>query len=62
MGRAGDALAAAAREAFTDGMRGAAIAGALLLLVAAGIAVAGLRHIRVRDNAGRAETLSPSGV
>ncbi len=40
-GRAGDALAAAARAAFTDGMRGAAIAGALLLLVAAGVAVVG---------------------
>ncbi|QER85631.1 MFS transporter [Streptomyces tendae] len=64
-GRAGDVLAAAAREAFTDGMRGAAIAGALLLLVAAAVAVAGLRHIRVRpdtENAGQADTLSPSGV
>ncbi|MGN7141484.1 MFS transporter, partial [Streptomyces pseudogriseolus] len=61
----GDALAAAARAAFTDGMRGAAIAGALLLLVAAGVAVAGLRHIRVRpetENAGQAEELSPSGA
>ncbi|MFZ4127695.1 MFS transporter [Streptomyces cellulosae] len=64
-GRAGDALAAAAREAFTEGMRGAAIAGALLLLLAAGIAVAGLRKVRVRpdtENAGQAENLSPSGV
>ncbi len=46
-------------------MRGAAIAGALLLLVAAAVAVAGLRHIRVRpdrENAGQADTLSPSGV
>lgn len=64
-GRAGDALASAAREAFTEGMRGAAIAGALLLLLAAGIAVAGLRNVRVRpdtENAGQAENLSPSGV
>ncbi|MGV9529152.1 MFS transporter [Streptomyces cellulosae] len=64
-GRAGDALAAAAREAFTEGMRGAAIAGALLLLLAAGIAVAGLRNVRVppdTENAGQAENLSPSGV
>ena len=46
-------------------MRGAAIAGALLLLLAAGIAVAGLRNVRVRpdtENAGQAENLSPSGV
>ena len=46
-------------------MRGAAIAGAVLLLVAAGIAAAGLRHIRVRpdtENAGQAGSLSPSGV
>ncbi|MPY64266.1 MFS transporter, partial [Streptomyces spongiae] len=34
-GRAGDALAAAAREAFTSGMHGAAVAGAGVLLVAA---------------------------
>ncbi|SMF80467.1 MFS transporter [Streptomyces sp. Amel2xC10] len=34
-GRAGDALAAAAREAFTTGMRGAALAGALVLATAA---------------------------
>ncbi|SCE02149.1 MFS transporter, DHA2 family, multidrug resistance protein [Streptomyces sp. di188] len=64
-GRAGDALTAAAREAFTTGMRGAAIAGAVLLLVAAGIAAAGLRHIRARpdtENAGQAGSLSPSGV
>ncbi|RDD88275.1 MFS transporter [Streptomyces parvulus] len=66
-GRAGDALALAAREAFTDGMRGAALAGALVLLAAAGLAALGLRHIRVRpqtdtQNAGQADRLSPSGV
>ncbi|CAM5609821.1 MFS transporter OS=Streptomyces tendae OX=1932 GN=GUR47_36610 PE=4 SV=1 [Streptomyces tendae] len=66
-GRAGDALATAAREAFTDGMQGAAIAGALLLLGAAVSAALGLRHIRVRPeaetaNAGQADQLSPSGV
>ncbi|CAM5630356.1 MFS transporter [Streptomyces violaceorubidus] len=64
---AGDALATAAREAFTDGMQGAAIAGALLLLGAAVSAALGLRHIRVRPeaetaNAGQADQLSPSGV
>ncbi|MFD4346055.1 MFS transporter [Streptomyces coelicoflavus] len=62
-GRAGDALATAAREAFTDGMRGAAIAGALLLLGAAALAALGLRNIRVRPeaetaNAGEADRLS----
>ena len=65
-GRAGDALATAAREAFTDGMQGAAIAGALLLLGAAVLAAVGLRHIRVRPeaetaNAGEADRLSPLG-
>ncbi|MEW2078894.1 MFS transporter [Streptomyces sp. NPDC017966] len=66
-GRAGDALATAAREAFTSGMQGAAVAGAVLLLGAAGLAAMGLRHIRIRpeastENAGRADSLSPSGV
>ncbi|MCX4742896.1 MFS transporter [Streptomyces antibioticus] len=42
-GRAGDALAAAAREAFTSGMRGAALAGALVLVLAA-VAAASLRR------------------
>ncbi|MGW1037053.1 MFS transporter [Streptomyces antibioticus] len=42
-GRAGDALAAAAREAFTTGMRGAALAGALVLVLAA-VAAASLRR------------------
>ncbi|MFH8287558.1 MFS transporter [Streptomyces antibioticus] len=43
-GRAGDALAAAAREAFTTGMRGAALAGALVLATAAVTAVSTLRR------------------
>ncbi|MEY9486066.1 DHA2 family multidrug resistance protein-like MFS transporter [Streptomyces calvus] len=66
-GRAGDALAAAAREAFTDGMRAAALAGAVLLAGAAALASAGLRRIGAREdapmeNAGRADRVSPSGV
>ncbi|MBZ6112838.1 MULTISPECIES: MFS transporter [Streptomyces] len=76
-GRAGDALATAAREAFTDGMRGAAAAGALLLLGAAVLAARGLRNIRVRpetaaqdsetaaqdaESAGHADSLSTSGA
>ncbi|MGC9536405.1 MFS transporter [Streptomyces sp. UG1] len=55
-------LATAAREAFTSGMRGAAIAGAVLLLGAAGLAAVLLRRVRVRENAGQADRLSPSGV
>ncbi|MBD0421024.1 MFS transporter [Streptomyces sp. TRM S81-3] len=66
-GRAGDALATAAREAFTSGMQGAAIAGAVVLAAAAGLAAKGLRGIRVRkaadtENAGQADRVSPSGV
>ncbi|GAA2272733.1 MFS transporter [Streptomyces ruber] len=41
---AGDALVAAAREAFTDGMRGAAAAGAVILVGAAALAAAFLRR------------------
>ena len=48
-GRAGDALATAAREAFTSGMQGAAIAGAVLLAGAAVPAARALRGIRVGD-------------
>ncbi|MFF1469661.1 MFS transporter [Streptomyces mirabilis] len=48
-GGAGDALVRAAREAFTSGMQGAAIAGAVLLLGAAGVASATLRRVRVRE-------------
>ncbi|MFF7188006.1 MFS transporter [Streptomyces sp. NPDC008222] len=47
-GHAGDALAAAAREAFTKGMHGAAIAGAVVLAGAA-VAAATLRRIHVRQ-------------
>ncbi|MET9392559.1 MFS transporter [Streptomyces sp. NPDC006624] len=52
-GRAEDALAAAAREAFTSGMHAAAVTGAVLLAGAAAAAVATLR--RVRDH----EPLAP---
>ncbi|MFF4256007.1 MFS transporter [Streptomyces sp. NPDC001663] len=48
-GRAGDALAATAREAFTSGMQGAAIAGVVLLVGAAALAVRALRGIHVAD-------------
>ncbi|GAA2419499.1 MFS transporter [Streptomyces coeruleofuscus] len=61
-GRAGDVLAAAAREAFTSGMRGAALAGAVTLLAAAVLAAVTLRRVPSHDNAGRADRLSPSGV
>ncbi|MFI7294283.1 MFS transporter [Streptomyces sp. NPDC050121] len=47
-GRTGDALATAAREAFTHGMQGAAIAAAVLLTGAAVAASATLRRIRVK--------------
>ncbi|CAL9449616.1 MFS transporter [Streptomyces sp. enrichment culture] len=66
-GRAGDALATAAREAFTQGMQSAAIAGAVVLAGAAVLAATTLRRVRVHEeagteNAGRADCLSPSGV
>ncbi|MFF4572619.1 MFS transporter [Streptomyces sp. NPDC001410] len=48
-GRTGDALATAAREAFTSGMHGAAIAGAVLLVLAAVGAATTLRRIHVRE-------------
>ncbi|WP_069770468.1 MFS transporter [Streptomyces sp. LUP30] len=48
-GRTGDALATAAREAFTHGMQGAAIAGAVILAGAAVAATATLRRGRVGD-------------
>ena len=47
--RTGDALASTAREAFTSGMQGAAIAGALLPTGAAVPAARALRGIRVGD-------------
>ncbi|MEU6145748.1 MFS transporter [Streptomyces sp. NPDC047081] len=48
-GRTGDALAVAAREAFTSGMQGAAIAGAVILAGAAVVAARALRGIHVGD-------------
>ncbi|MFD9003923.1 MFS transporter [Streptomyces sp. NPDC059582] len=48
-GHAGDALATAAREAFTSGMQAAGIAGAVLLAGAAVLATTTLRKIRVED-------------
>ncbi|MBC2867529.1 MFS transporter [Streptomyces mexicanus] len=56
-GQAGRDLAAAAREAFTHGMQGAALAGAAVLVVAAAVAGTALRRIRVQDSepAARAE-------
>ncbi|MGX4689656.1 MFS transporter [Streptomyces sp. JNUCC 63] len=47
-GRAGDALATAARDAFTNGMHGAALAGTAVLLLAAIGSAATLRRIHVR--------------
>ncbi|MER5717566.1 MFS transporter [Streptomyces sp. NPDC002132] len=47
-GRAGDALATAAREAFTSGMQGAAVAAAVLLAGSAVAAATTLRSIRVK--------------
>ncbi|MFJ6083355.1 MFS transporter [Streptomyces sp. NPDC092369] len=48
-GHTGDALATAAREAFTNGMQGASIAGAVLLAGAAVLAAGALRGIHVSD-------------
>ncbi|MFF3940003.1 MFS transporter [Streptomyces phaeofaciens] len=47
-GRTGDALAVAAREAFTSGMQGAAVAGAVVLTGAAVAATATLKRVRVK--------------
>ncbi|MGW3631544.1 MFS transporter [Streptomyces sp. NPDC005122] len=52
-GDTGGALVRAAREAFTDGMHAAAVAGAVLLLGAAVLASVTLRRVRVREG-GRA--------
>ncbi|MFF7357871.1 MULTISPECIES: MFS transporter [Streptomyces] len=48
-GRTGDALATAAREAFTTGMHGAALAGTAVLVLAAIAAATTLRRIHVRE-------------
>ncbi|WP_369212177.1 MFS transporter [Streptomyces flavofungini] len=47
-GRAADTLTATAREAFTSGMHTAALTGAVLLLMAAGVAAKALRGVAVR--------------
>ena len=54
-GRAGEPLAAAAREAFTEGMRGAALAGAAVLAVAAAGAAMTLRGGRAQRREAPAE-------
>ncbi|MEV7287600.1 MFS transporter [Streptomyces sp. NPDC093252] len=46
---ASDALTAAARTAFTDGMRAAAVAAAVLLVGAAALATVALRNVRPGD-------------
>ncbi|KUN96311.1 MFS transporter [Streptomyces caeruleatus] len=59
-------LATAAREAFTSGMQGAAVAGAVLLAGAAVLAAVALRRVEVRERAcetpDEPSQLSPSGV
>ncbi|MYR58677.1 MFS transporter, partial [Streptomyces sp. SID625] len=50
-GRTGEALVTAAREAFTHGMQGAALAGAALLVLAGIAATATLRRVSVRAEA-----------
>ncbi|MFE0100802.1 MFS transporter [Streptomyces sp. NPDC059009] len=50
-GEAGSTLLAAAREAFTSGMQVAALAGAVLLVAAAGLAAVSLRKVRVPEKA-----------
>jgi DHA2 family multidrug resistance protein-like MFS transporter len=58
-------LATAAREAFTSGMQGAAIAGAVILAGAAGLAAVTLRRVQVREHSTTPDepsSLSPSGV
>ncbi|MFJ8008070.1 MFS transporter [Streptomyces fagopyri] len=52
-GDTGAALVRTAREAFTDGMHAAAVAGAVLLLGAAVLASVTLRRVRVREGAGQ---------
>ncbi|MEZ3180238.1 MFS transporter [Streptomyces pimonensis] len=63
--QAGGTLATAAREAFTQGMNAAAIAGAVVFAGAAVLASVALRRVREEadaENAGRADLVSPSGV
>lgn len=58
--RAGDALATAAREAFTSGMHAAAIAGAALLVVASVTAAVTLRRVEVREEETPAPEKAPA--
>ncbi|MFF8593232.1 MFS transporter [Streptomyces sp. NPDC015220] len=55
-GRTGQALVTAAREAFTSGMHGAAVAAAAVLVLAAAAAAASLRRIHVRQSPPVAQT------
>ncbi|MET9383947.1 MFS transporter [Streptomyces sp. NPDC002928] len=57
-GRAGDALAEAARSAFTDGMHAAGIAGAVVLAGAAVASALTLRRIHVREEEASAPDLA----
>ncbi|MET8829658.1 MFS transporter [Streptomyces sp. NPDC004610] len=62
---ASDALTAAARAAFTDGMRAASLAAAVLLLAGAVLATVMLRNVQVRDHRKTPDEpshLSSSGV
>ncbi|MEU3986321.1 MFS transporter [Streptomyces sp. NPDC026672] len=61
-GGAGEALVTAAREAFTTGMRDAALAGAVLLAAGAVTASVTLRRVRPRDKTPDELATSPSGV
>ncbi|MFF8194700.1 MFS transporter [Streptomyces bobili] len=62
-GRAGDALATAAREAFTSGMHGAAIAGAVALAGAGVLAAISLRRVQLPEHRKTPDELcSSSGV
>jgi DHA2 family multidrug resistance protein-like MFS transporter len=51
-------LATAAREAFTSGMQGAAIAGVVVLAGAAGLAAVTLRRVEVREEAPEREKVA----
>ncbi|MFG3252104.1 MFS transporter [Streptomyces sp. NPDC048172] len=55
-GRTGEAVLSAAREAFTHGMRGAALAAFAVTLAAAVLSVRGLRHVRLPETAEDAAT------
>ncbi|WP_037858160.1 MFS transporter [Streptomyces sp. NRRL S-340] len=63
-GRAAEALATTAREAFTSGMHGAALAGAALLVPAGVAAAVTLRRVNVREEArpaAQAEEITQAG-